>query len=234
MAQELRLENFTISVTRKKIRHLYLRMGVLPDHLRVSVPMKTTEKEILSFVSSKKNWIEKQGKARQCGPKNFSDTIPFGEGSLVSIWGTSHRLRFVENHDGEKISVSGTSVLFHRLPDTSQDRQKQELDRWLGSLLEAEVRLLVQKWERLLAVSPKRVSIRKMKTRWGSCTPALESIRINFVLVYLDKIFLDYVVLHELVHLLEPSHNKRFVLFMDQWMPDWRLLRKDLKELGVF
>lgn len=228
MTKQLSLHGFVISVTHKAIRNLYLRMGESPDHLRVSAPFGTGDKEILSFVASKIQWIEKhrQNLPRQKTKKEFSPE----KGCPVFVWGKCLFIDFSETDPSKGIILSGSSLMLPFSEHSGTKEKKEALCTWLVGILDKEIRVFVEKWSGILKVSPRRVVIRPMKTRWGSCTPALESIRINFSLVHLEKLFLDYVVLHELVHLLEPSHNARFSGFMDQWMPDWRETRRRLKE----
>lgn len=231
MTRELRMNGFLISVTEKRIRHLYLRLGKSSEHLRVSVPRGTRDKDILSFVASKIPWIEKHAKRLEkleIQERKFSETP-----NTLFLWGERLNIGFAEKPGTKEVFLSGPNLLLPLTEDAGSEERKVFFGWWLGGILEEEIRLLAEKWSGLLGLYPKRILIRPMKTRWGSCTPALGRIRINSLLVHLEKCFLDYVVLHEMIHFLEPSHNARFVSLMDQWMPDWRTLRKKLKENGM-
>ncbi len=92
---------------------------------------------------------------------------------------------------------------------------------------------MIARWEPLLGVSVERLHVRRMKTKWGSCTPGSASIRLNTELARKPRECLEYIIVHEMVHLLEPSHNQRFVALMDQFLPQWHVLRDILNRLPV-
>ena len=114
-----------------------------------------------------------------------------------------------------------------------EDKKQSIVDDWYRRQLKDEIQPLIAKWQRRLGVSVERFGVRKMKTMWGSCAPKTEAILLNLELAKKPPTCLEYIVAHELVHLLEPTHNSRFVALMDQFMPQWRFHREELNRLPV-
>jgi hypothetical protein len=107
------------------------------------------------------------------------------------------------------------------------------VDQWYREQVKVALPNLIAKWEPLIGVEVKRVFVRKMKTKWGSCNPGARSIRLNTDLAKKPRECLEYIVVHEMVHLLEPTHNTRFIALMDRFMPQWRDRREQLNQLPV-
>jgi predicted metal-dependent hydrolase len=113
-------------------------------------------------------------------------------------------------------------------PGAETEKREAVVSAWYRDQIKAAMLPLIAKWEPILGVKAENVYVRRMKTRWGSCTPRRRSIRLNSELAKKPRECLEYVVVHELVHLLEPSHNQKFVALMDKFMPQWRQLRDEL------
>lgn len=118
-------------------------------------------------------------------------------------------------------------------PDTDEGQRRDVVDAWYRDLVRAELPALIGKWEPIMGVRVDKCHVRRMKTLWGSCTPRRKSIRINTDLAKKPPVCLEYIVVHEMVHLLEASHNARFTGLMDQFMPAWRQHRKQLNQLPL-
>ncbi|MFG6457415.1 M48 family metallopeptidase [Roseateles sp. BYS96W] len=118
-------------------------------------------------------------------------------------------------------------------PDADQARCEEVLDAWYRQQVRDAVPALLDKWQPLLGVKASRVFVQRMKTKWGSCTPEPGYIRLNTDLAKKPPECLEYIVVHELVHLLEPTHNQRFIDLMDSYLPHWQQLRKQLNRLPV-
>ena len=118
-------------------------------------------------------------------------------------------------------------------PGTATARREAIVARWYRDQIHGALPELIGKWEPILGVTVAGVHVRRMKTRWGTCHPRARTIRLNSELAKKPKECLEYVVVHEMVHLLEPSHNARFVKLMDQFLPSWRFCRQGLNRLAV-
>ena len=124
-------------------------------------------------------------------------------------------------------------MIFQIRPEWDSDRKKELLDGWYRDLMREAVQPLLAAWERKIGVKANAVSVRRMKTKWGSCNPTAKTILLNTDLAKKPRECLEYIVVHELVHLLEPTHNARFIHLMDQQMPKWQSHRQLLNSLPV-
>ena len=118
-------------------------------------------------------------------------------------------------------------------PGTDEEKKQAIVEEWYREQLKEAVPPLIAKWEPLMGVKVERFFVQRMKTKWGSCNPGTGSIRLNTDLAKKPRECLEYIVVHEMVHLLEPTHNARFVALMDQFMPQWRFCRDELNRLPV-
>ena len=125
------------------------------------------------------------------------------------------------------------SSILHIRRGADEDKKQAILDEWYREQLKGEINLLIQKWAPHMGVETPSFIARKMKTKWGSCTPEAKSIRINLELAKKPPECLEYIVVHELAHLLEPTHNSRFIALMTKFMPKWRFYRDELNRLPV-
>ncbi|NOT85884.1 MAG: DUF45 domain-containing protein, partial [Methylococcaceae bacterium] len=116
---------------------------------------------------------------------------------------------------------------------TSNEKKQEQLEDWYREQLKEAVPILIAKWEPLMGVKVERFYVQRMKTKWGSCSPSSKSIRLNTDLAKKPPECLEYIVVHEITHLLEPTHNSRFIAFMDQFIPKWRLYKEELNRLPV-
>jgi predicted metal-dependent hydrolase len=118
-------------------------------------------------------------------------------------------------------------------PGTNHDTKQAIVAGWYREQVKAAVVNLIARWEPMIGVKVKRVFVQKMKTKWGSCNPGTRSIRLNTDLAKKPRECLEYIVVHEMVHMLEPTHNARFVALMDRLIPQWRVCREQLNQLPV-
>jgi predicted metal-dependent hydrolase len=152
-------------------------------------------------------------------------------GETLNVFGKKYNL--VVNH-GDKTFIELTEdTLIFSVRDKSTFLEREFIIReWQRYLLTREINVLLPKWEGITSLKSSGWIIQNMKTRWGTCNTRTKKIRLNLLLVEKDKICLEYVILHELVHLLERGHNQRFYSFMDRYMHNWREIRKELNENG--
>ena len=139
----------------------------------------------------------------------------------------------IENNVRSKIIKERRGMLLRVRPRTDEDKKRALVEEWYRQRLKEAAPPLIARWEPLLGVSVERLHVRRMKTKWGSCTPGSASIRLNTELARKPRECLEYIIVHEMVHLLEPSHNQRFVALMDQFLPQWHVLRDILNRLPV-
>ncbi len=130
-------------------------------------------------------------------------------------------------------AVTPKRLFLHVRPGTPTAGREKILERWYRQQVRDAAPLLIAKWERLMGVKVERLYVQRMKTKWGSCAPATCTIRLNTDLAKKPREALEYILVHEIVHLLEPTHNARFVSLMDQFMPRWKTSQDALNRLPV-
>jgi predicted metal-dependent hydrolase len=226
MTSHLQLGDLTIDLVRKNIKHLYLRVLPPAGIVRISAPRRMDIETIRLFAISRLGWIEKQQEkirlqARQ-NPGEYSD----GESHFV--WGGRYLLKVIETGGPPSVELRPGELLLHVRPGSGKEKRQAALDAWYRRQLEAAIPPLIARWEAVMGVKVSRFYVRRMKTRWGSCNPRRRSLRFNTELAKKPPRCLEYLVVHEMAHLIEPSHNARFKALMDRFLPDWKQVRKEL------
>ena len=183
------------------------------------------------FAVSKLDWIKRQQQKmieqERETPREFLDR------ESHYVWGKRYLLTVIEQDQVPAVELQHSHLLLRVRPGTTEDKRQAIVEDWYRSQLKQAAPPLIAKWEKLMGVKVERFFVQKMKTRWGSCNPVARSIRLNTDLVKKPRECLEYVVVHELAHLLEPSHNARFIALMDRFMPKWQFYREQLNRLPV-
>jgi predicted metal-dependent hydrolase len=231
MNQTLKLGELDVEVIQKDIKNLHLSVYPPVGRVRVSAPKHMSRSAIRIFTLSKLDWIKKQRKKilaqERETPRLFADR------ESHYVWGRRHLLRVIEHNHPPAVLLKGQTLELYVRPDTPTAQRREIMDAWYRDLVRAELPVLVSKWEPIMGVRVDKCHVRRMKTLWGSCTPRRKSIRINTDLAKKPIECLEYIVVHEMVHLLEASHNARFTGLIDQFLPAWRQYRKQLNQLPL-
>ena len=222
------IDGVPIEVTRKRIKNLNIRIYPLDGKVRVSAPYFYSQRDIHRILTNRIEWIKrKQSGILKTAPKSKKQII---SGEHIPFLGKSYQLQVKAFNGKPSIHLmSNDAMVIHLPPDTAREQRIKILYTWYRKQLQEMLPPIITKWELVLDVDVAEWRIRRMKTRWGSCNTRKHRIWINLELVKLSPEYIDYVVLHEMVHLLEKGHNKRFYGFMDMYSPTWRNLRKELK-----
>ncbi|WP_324678836.1 SprT family zinc-dependent metalloprotease [Hymenobacter sp. GOD-10R] len=227
----LQFEDLTIEVVRKNIRSLRLTVYAPDGRVRVAAPLRVPTASITEFISARQAWIRRhQAKfAERQQPVAFryeSGEIHFyqGRGYTLHIHPTAGRQRVVLREEERCLE------LYVPAESTAAQRQ-QVLTAWYRAQLKEQLPALAAKWEPVVGAQAKAWAIKQMKTRWGTCNIAAKRIWLNLELIKQPLSCLEYVVVHELVHLHERLHNARFWGLMDQFMPDWRQQKAALNQV---
>ena len=221
------VNGISVEVVRKNIKHLYLRVLPVNGRVRVSAPLRLDEDEIRSAVMSRQGWIRRKQSQLERQRRQSGGDYVTGESHYFE--GRRYRLNVIEQNSRPAVTLpdDSTMVLSVR-PGSDRARREQVLDQWYRRQLQDRLPALIDKWERRMGVRVNEVRIRKMKTRWGTCNRRARRIWLNLELMKKPAACLEYVVVHELVHLLERKHNNRFRDLMDRHMPQWRSHRDEL------
>jgi predicted metal-dependent hydrolase len=203
------------------------RMTVYPPdgRVRIAAPAGVPPAEIKNFAASKTAWIEKH-RERFLNHSKVTGTLK--NRSTVYVWGEAYTLELVERHGNSKITIDGGCLRMFVRPLSSTATKQQLLDKWYRRLLKEAVPPIIEKWEGLLNVEVKKLYFRKMKSHWGSCNCQRQTLRLNSELAKRKIECLEYVIVHEMLHIIEKSHNRNFYRLMSQYIPEWKSIRKGM------
>ncbi|MDO8539956.1 MAG: SprT family zinc-dependent metalloprotease [Opitutaceae bacterium] len=216
-----------VQIVRKAIKNLHL--GVYPPQgrVRVAVPLAVTDEAVHLAVVGKLGWIKRQQARFKDQPRQSEREMVSGESHY--FLGRRYRLRVIP-HDGmARVRLRNKSTLEIQVrPETSVRQRDLVLQQWYRKQLKGRLPALLEKWQRLLGVRVADWGIKKMKTRWGTCNVEARRIWLNLELAKKPVQCLEYILVHELTHLIERHHNDRFVSLMNKHLPQWRLRRQEL------
>ncbi len=225
----IRIHNILVELERKPIKNMYLRILPPEGRVHISAPIRMSDEEINRFVASKEEWILKH-QARmenRPAPRQYQ----YHSGEQVKLWGSTYTLILREGVTQNRVEIIGDEIILNIKSGSTEDMRRKLLKSWYRKALEAEIPFLIARWEQEMGVSSSGFVIRDMKSRWGSCNIRTKQICLNLQLAKLPMRCLEYVVVHELVHLLERNHNKVFQAYMDRYLPDWRIIKRELNGL---
>jgi len=227
----IQLGDITVEVVQKEIKHLHLSVYPPDGRVRVAAPLRMDVETIRVFVIARLDWIkQQQNKMRSQARKTPREYL---DRESHFVWGRRYLLRVVEADASPAVELAHSTMILRVRPGTDTARRRSIVDAWYRQQLKDAVPPLLARWEPILGVKAQRFFVQRMKTRGGSCNPREGHIRLNTELAKKPPECLEYVLVHELVHLLEPSHNARFTALMNQYLPQWRPLRQRLNELPI-
>jgi predicted metal-dependent hydrolase len=231
MLETIDLGGIVADVVRKRIKHVHLSVYPPTGRVRISAPEHMALDSIRLFAISKLPWIKshqrKVSSQEREAPRDYIDR------ESHYLWGKRYLLTLIERDATPSIDLQHNRIVLSIRPDTTTQRREDLLDAWYREHIKSAVPPLLQKWRGLMNVVPTKIYVQRMKTKWGSCNPATRAIRLNTDLAKKPPECLEYIVVHELAHLIEPSHSARFVSIMNLFMPKWQHFRDELNSLPV-
>lgn len=228
MQTEIEIGGIAVDVLFKDIKNVHLSVHPPTGRVRIAAPSRMSLEAIRLFGISKIGWIKKhQGKFRQQPRETPREYL---ERESHYVWGRRYLLRITE--DGSKPTVSlGTCALELTVPKGAPVRLREEvLSEWYRAELRERATPVLAKWAKRLDVDFSHFYIQRMKTKWGSSSPARHTVRLNLELAKFSPECLDYVALHELAHFVAPDHGRKFLALLDGHMPGWRTIKNRLNE----
>lgn len=228
---DFKIQDMDVKVVLKNIKNIHLSVYPPNGYVTVSAPETMTIETIRSYVVTKLKWIYKQRNKllSQCRetPREFINR----ESHYYN--GQRYLLKVIENNKPPCVTLSHSEIILSVRTGSSELKKMGVLDNWYRQQLSKSASTLIAQWEKKLSVTLSHFIIRKMKTKWGSCSPRKRSIRLNLELAKKPVECLEYIVVHEMIHLIEPQHNKRFVMLMNKFVPKWRYCRDLLNSLPL-
>lgn len=230
--ETLSISNLTIYVVRKDIKNMHLAVYPPNGRIRLSAPEKTDSEMMRLFAISKIGWIKKHIKNFEAQPRETPREYVSGESH--NFQGKRYTLNVIERKSFNKVEIKGTkNINLYVLPNTSKEDKAIILREWYRTEMKKQIPQLISKWESIIGVKSNTWAIKQMRTKWGTCNIEAKRIWLNLELAKKPIICLEYIIVHELVHLLERNHNDKFVSYMNQFMPKWRMYKEELNRLPV-
>jgi predicted metal-dependent hydrolase len=231
MPEAIRIGDLTIGVTRKAIRHVHLSVHPPAGRVTLVAPADTRLDVARAYAISRLGWIRSQqerlrGQTRET-PRRFV------ERESHYVWGRRYLLTVREADAKPAVELSARRLRLTARPGSTAAKRAEVIHVWHKALLHEAIPPLITKWERKLRVEVSGYFLQRMKTKWGSCNHRAGNIRLNTELVKKPRDLLEYVVVHEMVHLIAPTHSERFVALMTKHYPSWREARADLNALPL-
>lgn len=223
---QIDVNGITVDIVRKEIKNLHL--GVYPPDgkVRVAAPLAVNDEAIRYAVIGKIGWIKQQQAKFYNQPRQSHREMINGESHY--FLGKRYRLKVIESTALTKVICNKSIIELHTHPQSNSEKRQQVLQQWYRKEIKSLIPPMLNKWQPLLNVEVTEWGVKKMKTKWGSCNTSERRIWINLELIKKPIRCLEYIIVHELVHLLEKHHNTRFKAHMDNFMPQWRQYRDEL------
>lgn len=229
MQTAIELGDITLDVVRKNIRNVHLSVHPPSGRVTIAAPQRMSLDTLRLFAIGKLGWIRQQ--QRDLRGQERESRREYLDRESHYVWGKRYLLKLVEHDAAPNVHLSHSRLVLHMRPGTDEAARATVLAGWYRQQLKAAAAPLIAAWQPPLKVTVRGFHVQQMKTRWGSANPVARTIRLNTELTKKPVACLDYIVLHEMAHLVEPTHGPRFVALMDRCMPGWRETRKLLNDL---
>ena len=227
----LKLGSITVDVVKKDIRNVHLSVYPPVGKVRISAPLRMNVETIRLFAVSKLGWIKEQQK--QIVNQEREPAREYLERESHYFWGRRYLLKVIEKNEPPLIDLRHRALIMQVRPGATVERKQEILEEWYRTQLKSAIPPLIAKWEPVMGVRVARFFVQRMKTKWGSCGRTSAGIRLNSDLAKKPLACLEYVLVHEMTHLLEPTHNNHFLALMDRFLPNWRFHKEALNRLPV-
>ena len=231
MNETIALGEITIEVARKAVKNVHLSVHPPDGRVTLVAPSNTRLEVARAYAIAKLGWIRDQ----QEKLRNQARETPrqYVERESHYLWGRRYLLSVEEKEARPDVRLDHKRIILTVRPGSDRDKRAEIMHAWHRRLLHEAVPPLIEKWERKLGVKVSRYFLQRMKTKWGGCNPKAGTIRLNTELVKKPKDLLEYIIVHEMVHLIEPTHSERFLSILDKNYPAWREARDELNALPL-
>ncbi|MEJ5315576.1 MAG: SprT family zinc-dependent metalloprotease [Tenuifilum sp.] len=229
---QITISDITIDVVRKDIKNIHLAVYPPKGRVRIAAPLNITEDAIRLYVISKLGWIKRH--QRKFETQERITPREYKQRESHYFKGRRYLLQIVETDKRQKVVLKNKKFIeLHIKPDTPTEKRHEILTEWYRIELKKQIPTMIEKWEKILNVKVDDWQVKQMKTKWGSCNIEKKRIWLNLELAKKPEHCLEYIIVHEMVHLLERHHNERFQYYMDLHLPNWRQLKTELNKQPV-
>ena len=231
MVSRIDLGEIPIDVVRKDIKNIHLSVNPPDGKVRISAPSRIDLDTLRVFAISKLAWIKKE--QRKMREQERETPREYVERESHYLWGKRYLMDIVEVEQPPSVEVKHKKLVLSVRPGASEQKRREVMDEWYRVCLREKAAPMISKWESRLNVKVKRLFVQRMKTRWGSCNPERGYVRINTHVAKKPAECLEYLIVHEMLHMIEPTHNANFIALLEKHMPQWEHLRRLLNRLPV-
>lgn len=226
----IEVSGIDVDVIKKDIKNIHLAVYPPTGRVRLSSPLEMKRESLRLFVISKLGWIKKH--IRNMNSQIREPEREYIQGESHWVEGQRYLLNIIEKEAAPKVAIRNKKYIdLYVRPGSDKAKKEEVMREWYRDRMKAQIPDLISKWEDRLDVEVKDWGVKLMKTKWGSCSIDNRRIWLNLELAKKPKHCLDYVVLHEMVHLKERHHNDRFKALLDKYMPGWQSVREELNEV---
>ena len=222
------ISGIPIDIQKKNIKNMHLQIKPPDGHVVISAPSSMDDKAIEVYARTNLSWIKKQIEKFQQQPRSAKRQYVSGE--TMYIWGKQYYLSFVPDSQKNSFEIQGDKVSLSMREDSTVKQRENYVREQYRQFLKVEIERLLPKWEKITELHCESWQTRYMVTRWGTCNTEKKKLWFNLQLVQKPIECLEYVILHELIHLRERTHNSTFIAYMDMYMKNWRAVRKELND----
>ncbi|MEW6615825.1 MAG: SprT family zinc-dependent metalloprotease [Thermodesulfobacteriota bacterium] len=230
--EQITVNNIKIDVVRKNIKNIHLAVYPPTGRVRIAVPLKANDDAVRLFAISKLGWIKRhrlkfEGQER-ITPREYKNR------ESHYFQGKRYLLNIIEEDAPPKVILKNkTYIDLYVRPGIPVEKRHTIMTEWYRVELKKQIPAMIEKWEKTLNVKVNEWQVKRMKTKWGSCNIEKKRIWINLELAKKPDYCLEYIIVHEMVHLLERHHNDRFLYYMDKYLPNWKQLKTELSRLPI-
>ena len=231
VVQTIDLGDISAEVVLKDIKNIHLSVYPPNGKIKIAAPFRMDLETIRIFAISKLGWIKRQQTKLRNQEREAAREFISRESHYYL--GKRYLLKIIESEAKPSVFIRHDKLIIQVKQDTNKAKRQILLQEWYREELKAIIPIYIDKWEKIMGVEVSEFGIKKMKTKWGTCNIEAKRIWINLELAKKPVGCLEYIVAHEMVHLLERSHNARFIAYMDKFLPNWRSLKEELNRLPV-
>jgi predicted metal-dependent hydrolase len=231
MAGAIRVGEISITVVHKDVKHVHLSVYPPDGHVTLVAPTATRLDVARAYAINKLGWIREQRRKLQSQARETPRR--FVERESHYLWGRRYLLVVAHEDAKPSVTLDHKRIMLTVRPGSAEAKRAEVIHAWHKALLHQAIPPLIEQWEAKLGVQVVGYFLQRMKTRWGGCNHRARHIRLNTELVKKPKDLLEYVIVHEMAHLLEPTHSDRFVGILNEHYPSWREARAELNELPL-
>lgn len=225
---QIQIADISVEIVKKNIKNIHLSVLPPDGKVRISAPMAMSDDAIIMFVRTKLGWIRKQQAKFEAQPRQSEREYVSGE--TLYVWGRQYFLQVEYGYKGNALVLDGNKAILTVRKESTAKQREAFVNEWYRGLLKAEVEKYLPKWEKITGLYCSSWQSKYMTTRWGTCNTGTRKIWLNLQLAKKPVECLEYVILHELAHLTVKNHGADFVAILDQYMPYWRELKKQLND----